>query len=762
MEETKTKNKYEILDLFLNNNSDLIYISDVETHEIIYVNNNIEEMFKEQKLIGEKCHKVFQNLDKLCYFCTNEKIKDDISGNFYESEFYNEKLNKKFKLKDKMIDWFDGRRVRLEIASSLSEEVINLDLSRVINYENALEDILNDFEKGVDFTKLVEKVLYLIGEYTGASRVYIFNIDLFQDYISNVYEWCAKDVTPQIENLKCIPCSSIPWWMDKLLKDEHIFIPDVEKMPEEAINEQKILENQEIKSAIVIPLKVFDQLYGFIGIDNVLEESIWNENEVETLMSFVNVISKIMESNYKYKDSEEITQKYNTIFDATVKPTIIVNEWRKIIIYNNELAEFLEIEENINGTLIDKYIEEIDLESSNNKEFTVLVNGKEKNIVVTIKKLTNINQYVITLFDVTERKNAEKELRELGYKDKLTNLYNRNKYIEDIAEIGEKGIGNIGIVISDIDGLKFINDSLGHDFGDEVIRKFARILKDYDNEETLVYRFGGDEFIIIIKGVTKEKIIEISEDIRNKISLANEYGEEKYISASIGIAYGESKGINELLREADVNMYREKVKNNRCVIDEIVKGFEKALETKDYGMLNHGTRMEEYALLIAEKLNLSSRRKDRLKLLCKFHDIGKIAIENNILFKPGKLTFEEFNIVKQHSEIGYRIARNSSLLETISDFILKHHERFDGNGYPLGIKGKEIPLECRIVALVDTFDVIINERPYKKAATLDVAIEEIKRCMGTQFDPRIAKIFIEILEKEKKLQSLDIKRKKLS
>ncbi|MGL5414095.1 MAG: HD domain-containing phosphohydrolase [Clostridium sp.] len=762
MEEAKSKNKYEILDLFLNNNSDLIYISDVETHDIIYVNNNMKDMFKEQKLIGEKCYKVFQNLDKPCYFCTNEKIKNDTSDKFYESEFYNEKLNKKFKLKDKIIEWFDGRRVRLEIASSLSEEVVNLNLSRVINYENALENILNDFEKGVDVTKLVDKVLYLIGEYTGASRVYVFNIDLFQDYISNTYEWCAEGVTSQIDNLKCIPCSSIPWWMGKLLKDEHIFIPNVEEMTEEAVNEQKILEEQEIKSAIVIPLKIFEQLYGFIGIDNVREESIWNENEVETLMSFVNVILTIMENSYRYQSSEEITRKYNTIFDATVKPTIIINEWKKIIIYNNELAEFLEIEENINGKLVDEYIEKIDLERSNNKEFTVTVNGKEKNFIVGIKKLTNINQYVITLFDITERKNAEKELRELGYKDKLTNLYNRNKYIEDVEEISKEEIGNIGIVISDIDGLKFINDSLGHDFGDDVIRKFAKILKKYDKENMCVYRFGGDEFIIFIKNSGKEELMEVSEEIKSKLSTANEDGEEKYISASIGISYGESRRINELLREADANMYREKVKNNRRVIDEIIKGFEKALETKDYGMLNHGTRMAKYALLIAEKLDLSVSRKEKLKLLCKFHDIGKIAIENNILFKPAKLTLEEFNIVKQHSEIGYRIARNSSLLETISEFILKHHERFDGKGYPLGIKGEEIPLECRIVALVDTFDVIMNERPYKKAATLDVAIEEIKRCMGTQFDPKIAQIFIEILETEKRLNSSNFQRKKLS
>jgi HD-GYP domain-containing protein (c-di-GMP phosphodiesterase class II) len=135
-----------------------------------------------------------------------------------------------------------------------------------------------------------------------------------------------------------------------------------------------------------------------------------------------------------------------------------------------------------------------------------------------------------------------------------------------------------------------------------------------------------------------------------------------------------------------------------------------------------------------------------LRLLGRFHDIGKVGIPDSILFKPGRLTEEEYEVMKRHAEIGYRIARASAELAPIADWILKHQEWWNGQGYPLGIKGEEIPLACRILSIVDAYDAMTNDRPYRKAMSDEAAIAELKRCAGTQFDPVLVDEFIHILK----------------
>ncbi|MDY0027734.1 MAG: HD domain-containing phosphohydrolase, partial [Candidatus Humimicrobiaceae bacterium] len=161
-------------------------------------------------------------------------------------------------------------------------------------------------------------------------------------------------------------------------------------------------------------------------------------------------------------------------------------------------------------------------------------------------------------------------------------------------------------------------------------------------------------------------------------------------------------------------------------------------------------KVEEYAMVLGEKLNLSLTKLEELKLLINLHNIGKIALVDEIMSKKGRLTKEEWEIIKELPVIGYRIAESSEKLKPIAEPILAHHEWYDGKGYPRGIKGEEIPIISRISALVNAYEAMTSDRPYRKKMTKKEAIDEIKRCSGTQFDPKIAKAFIEILEKEEK------------
>ena len=175
----------------------------------------------------------------------------------------------------------------------------------------------------------------------------------------------------------------------------------------------------------------------------------------------------------------------------------------------------------------------------------------------------------------------------------------------------------------------------------------------------------------------------------------------------------------------------------------------KALEARDFITEGHANRLQVYVKEMAAVLGMSTRSIFDLCLLAKFHDIGKVGVPDRILFKPGPLTNEEALEMQRHCEIGHLIARSAPDLGPIADWILKHHGWWNGKGYPLGLKGKEIPLECRILAIVDAYDAMTSDRPYRKALSREKALSELKRCSGSQFDPCLVNKFVEILELEK-------------
>ena len=177
----------------------------------------------------------------------------------------------------------------------------------------------------------------------------------------------------------------------------------------------------------------------------------------------------------------------------------------------------------------------------------------------------------------------------------------------------------------------------------------------------------------------------------------------------------------------------------------LVRTLMNALEAKDYLTEGHAERMTENAIKLGEHLKLETHTIDQITLLTKFHDIGKVGIPDDILKKPGALDEKEWKIMKTHTTIGQRISSVSAELKPISDLILLHHEKWDGSGYPMGLSGDAIPIECRILALVDAFDAMTNDRPYRKALSFDDAINEIIKCKGRHFDPELVDIFLEIL-----------------
>lgn len=349
--------------------------------------------------------------------------------------------------------------------------------------------------------------------------------------------------------------------------------------------------------------------------------------------------------------------------------------------------------------------------------------------------------------------NLERSQRTMDFlrqHDSLTGVFNRAYFENDMARKNAGAHEPFGIFVCDVDGLKLINDTLGHRQGDELLKLIAGILDGGVAAPSYVARIGGDELAVVVENGVPEAMNELEEVYRAKIAEHNQNCPQLPLSVSMGWAVGDAAENTDILfKTADNNMYRQKMHQSQSVRGSIVKTMMVALEAKDHITEGHADRLGDLMEQMGRALQLSQAVVADMRLLAKFHDIGKVGIPDSILKKPGKLTEAETVIMRQHCEIGYRIAKSSPDLEPIADSILKHQEHWDGNGYPLGISGEQIPIECRVLGIVDAFDAMTNDRPYRQAMSDDDAIRELLRCAGTQFDAELVEVFI-ALHKEMK------------
>lgn len=356
--------------------------------------------------------------------------------------------------------------------------------------------------------------------------------------------------------------------------------------------------------------------------------------------------------------------------------------------------------------------------------------------------------------EAIKRIETEQEMAYMSLHDRLTGLYNRVYFEEEIQRLNYSRLYPISIISADIDGLKLINDTMGHSTGDDLLRSFAEILKANMRSSDVVSRFGGDEFAAILVSTDRPTAERVIERIRKAVARYNESRSGPFLSFSMGVATsnnGESS-LLDCLKLADDLMYRDKLSRSNSVRSQMVNTLLLTLAEKDHISGGHASRLQEMAIKLGKRMGLNSDQLVDLSLFAQVHDLGKVGIPDRILFKPGKLTEEEWAIMKLHPEKGYRIAVSSPDLSTVADLILKHHERWDGKGYPLGLERTEIPIECRILSIVDAYDAMTNDRPYCKARSHSEALKEIERCAGTQFDPKIVEEFLKMLQESPRLQ----------
>jgi diguanylate cyclase (GGDEF)-like protein/PAS domain S-box-containing protein len=365
-----------------------------------------------------------------------------------------------------------------------------------------------------------------------------------------------------------------------------------------------------------------------------------------------------------------------------------------------------------------------------------------------VKKNGDVKAVQVFINDITKRKEAEEKLNFLRFHDELTGLFNRAYFEEEVKRLDTERQLPLSFIIGDVNGLKLINDAFGSEEGDKILKIIAKAIRECCRREDIVSRWGEDEFAILLPRTSAEYSRKVMNRVK-EICKKNSKGKVKFeIAMGSATKQDQDQDFKGIVKDAKDEMYKNKLFEAKSVPDSVISSLVDSLMEESYETREHGKRVRKLALKLGRTIGLPKSKLDDLSILADLHDLGKIAIPDDIVTKRDKLTEKDWKILRSYPEIGYNIAKSSYKYSNIAEYILTHHERWDGTGYPQGLKGEDIPIASRITAIADAYDVMRSGRFYKRTLSKKEAIKELEKSSGTQFDPQLVKQFIEILEEE--------------
>lgn len=373
----------------------------------------------------------------------------------------------------------------------------------------------------------------------------------------------------------------------------------------------------------------------------------------------------------------------------------------------------------------------------------ILIEDCAAPILDDLGKVTGV---VIVFRDCTEKMEKQAEISYLSFHDQLTGLKNRHFFERELKILENERYLPLSLALIDVNGLKLANDAFGHQMGDKLLQIVANTLKTSCRRNDMACRIGGDEFILLLPKTHKKDAERIVEWIH--LEIANLTYHNMIISVSIGWATKTSaeEDIMKIYGKAEEHMYRKKLMESQKMKQKTMQTIIEKLHGTNQREKIHSENVRKLSKEIGEALQLDQELLQEVEMAGAWHDIGKIAIETMLLNKPGKLTSSEYEIIKRHAETGYHILKSVDAFANLSEYVLAHHEHWDGSGYPRGLKGQEIPLVSRIILLAGSYEVMTRETIYRRALEKEEAIDELNRCSGKQFDPSITEVFISILK----------------
>ncbi len=657
--------------------------------------------------------------------------------------------------------------------------ILDSDYKLIYKSGDCDKDILNEFVK-----LLKENINHNF-------KAKLKNGNIFSSSLTMIYEFVFYFIS--IERVDSNPHN----FEDPILKKISFFLDLVPDGVAILKNNEIIFRNDVLLSLIDMPLEMDDSVHysKYIKGENLDKlRNIIQSNKEKNLILELNTVTgdnKWIAANFSKVDMDGNTYHIVSVKDVTEQQTllrknyaekeylnhtlesikegvIICNKDNLITLFNSKATMITGIQ---SADVLDKNIGEvIRVVDSNDKLVNYLTKDDFKNDDVLIFSEDGLFRHVsvsvsniigaqgtsqgkvMAIVDISEAKKREKEILYLSYHDILTGIYNRTYLDFELKRLDTKRQLPFSIIMGDVNGLKITNDVFGHEAGDQLLKKVAEVLKHSCRVEDIIGRWGGDEFIVLLPNTSDEeahtvlrRIMRDFESLEQKDSIN---GLLPNMSLGYGVKISEDEDIYEILKVAESNMYKRKMLTNESMHSSIISSMKTTLYEKSNETEEHSNRIYKNCYKIGAKYNLSDDEFNDLELVCLLHDIGKIGISDSILKKPGVLTEEEWVEMKKHPEIGFRIAQATPELKKIAKYILYHHEKFDGTGYPKGLKEYEIPLIDRIISVVDSYDAMINDRSYRKALSKKAAIQELIDNSGTQFDPEIVKLFLEDIKEK--------------
>jgi len=667
-------------------------------------NNARAEGYIGYDLIKNKTENVFilKNLNRTSYYKTDPNVKKYGLKMFagYPVKYNDKIIGALYVVYKKNVDLKPEDILILKLTANfigIQEAYINFNeqLEKRKEFENLISDLAThfiDLSFKTDIDKEINDALGKIGRFIGADRSYIFLGYKKATIVRNTHEWCRQGIKPSRDKLQDLKVKDFEWFAQKIKNKEIVYILKRNQLPKEAEPLKKLMQTHRVLSLLCVPLVYEAEVIGFLGLDNVRRPKEYSDIDIAIL--------KVASEIFAYAIMQRRMQK-------------------RLLFTNMKLKEFL-------------------------------------------------------------------------LKDPLTGLYNCRYYeeiIENEFQRAKREGFSLSVLMLDIDYFKSINEIYGFYFGDLVLKDLAEKIKKLVRRYDIVVRYSGEEFIIVALGIDKSQAMNLAKRIKDELSKV-EFGngkEKVKIKLSLAvISYPEdplvkSKDIIEIAekilleakqRGGDTvlslsDLYKKKDKISTRKIDvlksdiekimrktnqnlmESIYALAKTIEAKDRYTGEHVESTVYYATEIAKRLNLAESEIEYIKQAAILHDLGKVGIPEKILLKRGKLTPEEFLQIKEHPRIGVEILRSVHFLHPILPIILSHHERWDGKGYPNGLKKEEIPLGARILAVADVFQALVSDRPYRKAYSFSEAVEIIENGRASHFDPQIVDTFLEVLNNQK-------------
>ncbi|MFC1916019.1 diguanylate cyclase [Chloroflexota bacterium] len=691
------------------------------------------------------------------------------------------------------------------------------------DFASKIHNVFSLQEQGGELLTLVTKAI-------GCRQAYLLFLESgSQDFTVQFVEPKEKDNLPNLRLSGQNPVVEYLRQEQKMLTRESLTILPLFR----GLWEQEKEEIKSTGIELFVPLISRERLIGILALDKK-QSGRYSLEDLRMLESVTNRVAVSMEKEYLQERLREREEELSVInrssaiisssldiqeiydsFIAELKKVVDVN-WAAIVLIEKDYLYFLALSSEIGSTW--KVGERVPIKGTatewivNHKETVVesdlsqerrFVTGKHHlkqgirsiaylpliaksevigNFVVAScspnaysqRHMTLLEQLASQIAMSVENSRLYARAEEKARLDELTGLLNRRSMDELIdKEIGRHSRygGVLSLIILDLDGFKAFNDKYGHLAGDKLLGKIGNVLKNAIRSTDQAFRYGGDEFAILLPNTPIDSTIQVADRIRKQVALKVETGYIP-ITASLGLASWPADGTGsiEVIAAADAALYHAKrAGGNRShsasgtllPLDDImtssvdtqesetlstIYALAATVDAKEHSTYSHWKKVKEYVLILAKALELGAQKISALETCALLHDIGKIGISDKILNKRGKLTDEEWEAIKTHPQVGVNIASHAPQLAPCLAGILHHHERHDGSGYPKGLKGEEIPLEARILAIADAFAAMTSVRSYSDALPFEEALEEIKRGAGKQFDPHLVEVFLSAID----------------